>query len=420
MPAASRSHLSLSKRLARFLAYPAQSPTLWMICALAVLRQLNHLPSLLGLVFELAFWFMAFKMAVEALGNTAEGRYEPVPAGDLVATDGDAWEQILLQALFGTSLWAIGHFFGFVPLLFALAVAVLAMPAAVMFVAIDHSVLHAFNPLSWVEMMRRLKGAYFAAVGLVAVLTLLTGFVEATFENLLPSDMGMLPASFVAVYSLVVVYHVLGDLLHRHHAVLGLDVAPAIAPTAYASPLEDEAMAAAEAIAAEGRPADAATRLQDLFRGRGASDPVHERYRELLIAAGDLPRLAQHDGEYVIALLTTGKDKRALAVVVDTTMRVGEFRIGSDECVARLVAQALRGGQTRLAVTLAEDFETRFPGSPHLTEVLLAVAWPMADKLGQERQARSRLRAELNRNGGGPRAAELRELLARIELMPSA
>mgnify|MGYP001764644893 CR=1 FL=1 len=77
-------------------------------------------------------------------------------------------------------------------------------------------------------------------------------------------------------------------LLHRHHRELGLDITSAVARTTYANPMEDETMAQAEVRAQQGQPAAAAERLAGLFRGRGASDAVHDRYRELLIAAGDL------------------------------------------------------------------------------------------------------------------------------------
>ncbi len=411
---------SLPARLPAMLAYPLQSPTLWMILVLAALRLGNHLPSLIGLVFEIGFWLMAFKLAVEALTNTAQGRYEPASTGDVMATDGEARDQLVLQAIFGIALWATGHFLGFVPMLVVLAAIVLFLPAAVVMLTVDGSVLHALNPLSWFELIRRLGGAYFGAVAVVAGLSVLSGVVEALFESALPWGMGMLPASAVAVYSLVAVYHVLGDLLHRHHEELGLDIAPAVPRAVHANPVEDEAMAAADALAAQGRHAEAADRLQDLFRGRGASDPVHDRFRELAIAAGDLGRLVRHDVEYVTALVTTGKDKRALAVVVDTTARDPQFRVAGDEVVAKLVAHAIRSGQTRQAVALADDFEQRFPGSAQLPPVLVDIAWPMADKLGLEAIAQKRLRAALALQPSHPLAPTLRELLDRIQRLPTA
>ena len=410
---------SLAARLPRMLAYPLQSPTVWLLCALALLRLLNHLPNVLGLLFEIVFWVMAFKLAVEAFGNTMQGRYAPVATGDVMATDGEAWDQLVLQVLFGVAVAAVERFAGPMAALAALAVAAFALPAAVIMLAVDGSVAHALDPRSWVELARRLRGAYFGVVALVAGLMLVSALLEIVLEAFLPSGSGQLPASFVAAYSLVVVYHVLGDLLHRHHATLGLDVAPAIARATYANPFEDEAMAAAEALAAEGRPADAADRLQDLFRGRGASDPVHERYRELVIAAGDLDRLARHDAEYVIAQLSTGQAKRALAIVLDTAARVPGFRIEHDESVVQLVTHALRGGRTQQALGLAEGFEQRFPRSEWLPALVAEIAWPMADKLGQQTAAIARVRGALAAHPGHALAPALREQLDRIQALPT-
>ena len=409
---------SPAARLPRMLAYPLQSPTLWLLCALSLLRLLNHLPNLLGLLFEIAFWLMAFKLAVEALGNTMQGRYEPVSTGDVMATDGEAWDQLVLQALFGIAVALVQQFAGLGAALAALAVAAFALPAAVIMLAVDGSVLHALNPLSWLELARRLGRAYFGVVALIAVLMLVSAVLEVLLEAWLPAGTGQLPASFVAAWSLVVVYHVLGDLLHRHHAVLGLDVAPAIPRATYANPFEDETMAAAEALAAEGRPAEAADRVQDLFRGRGASDPVHERYRRWLLDAGDLDRLAKHDAEYVVALVTTGQAKRALAILVDTAARVPGFRIEHDETVVQLVTHAVRSGQTRQAVTLAEGFEQRFPRSERLPDLVAEIAWPMADKLGQEAAAIARVRGALAAHPSHPLAPALGEQLERIQALP--
>lgn len=416
---AARRAESLTARLPRMLAYPLQSPTVWLLVAIALLRLLAHLPNVLGLLFEIGFWVMAFKLAVEALANTMQGRYEPVSTGDVMATDGEAWDQLVLQVLSGIAVTLVGQFVGPLAGLAALAIVVFALPAAVIMLAVDGSVLHALNPLSWLELARRLGGAYFGVVGVVAGLTLLSALVEAGLDAALPAGIGQVPASFVAAYSLVVVYHVLGDLLHRHHAVLGLDVAPAIARATYANPFEDEAMAAADALARDGRHAEAADRLQDLFRGRGASDAVHEGYRQHLIAAGDIARLAHHDAGHVVALLSSGNEKRALAIVVDTMAREPAFRIEHDESVVRLVAYALRTGQTRLAITLADGFEQRFPRSDWLPRLAVETAWPMADRLGLETAAIARLRGALAAHPSHPEAPALRKQLERIQALPT-
>lgn len=405
----------LLPRLPSLLAYPAGGQMLAFLAALSLFRLLANLPNILGLLFEAAFWVMGFKLAVEALTNTAHGRYAPLQGEDLLATDGDAIEQLLLMLVVYLPIVVVAAWFGPVPALVMLALAVLFMPAAIMLLSINHSHANALNPLAWFELIGRLGGAYVSAVLVFTALGFLSALVQALFEAALPYGMGMLPASFVALYSLVASYHLLGDLLHRHHRELGLDITPAVARSVHANPIEDETMAQADALAQQGQPAAAAERLAGLFRGRGASDAVHDRFRELLIAAGDLSALAAHDREYASSLLVTGKDKRALAVVADTRARVPGFELALPEHIARLVAQAARTGQSQLAVALAEGFEQRFPDSPEMPQVVLTAATLQSERLGQDEPARRRLQALLGRYPDHALAGEARTLLAALD-----
>lgn len=410
----------LLPRLPRLLTYPLRSPMPWMLLALAVFRQLDRLPSLLGLVFAVLFWVMAFKVAVEALTNTAEGRYEPLGNNDLWATDGDAVRQLVLQVLAVVAVVLVAYFGGLWAALGAYGVMLVAMPAAVTTLAMSGSLGAALNPLTWLALMARLGGQYVAVVAVILVMSLLVGAAEWLLTAQLPGFVGRVPATMVGLYGLILTFHLLGDMIHRNRAALGLETTPAIRRAAYANPAEDDAMAEADALAVEGEFARAAERLNDMFRGRGASDPLHDRYRELLVQAGDLERLARHDGEYISALLATQKPRRALQVYVDTKARVPAFVPAHDEHVAELVAQALRTGQTSLAVQLADGFETRFPESPLLPQLVLDVAWPMVDKLGQDQAARARLQALLRTHADHALAPRARDLLAQIEKLAPA
>lgn len=408
----------LLERLPSLLTYPLRGSMPWMMAALSLLRMLNHLPSLLGLLFEVVFLVMAFKLAVEALTNTAHGRDEPLGASDLAATDGEAVRQLVLQILVIAALLVSVYFFGLPALVIGLAAIALLMPASVILLSMNGSLFNALNPVAWLTLIGRLGAGYFAAVAVVIALMVVSTIAEVALRDAFPADIGSLPATFVGLYSLIVVYHVLGDLIHRRSDALGLDVEPAIARATYANPLEDETMETAEACAADGRPGDAATLLQDLFRGRGASDPVHERFRDFVIADGDVARLIRHDREYVPSLVATGKDKRALAVYLDARTRDREFRIDHDETIARLVQQAMRGGQTRLGVELAQDFEERFPASELTPAVVLAVAWAMADQFDQVPQAILRLQRAMRAQPQHPLTEKLQALLLQIDKLP--
>ncbi|HEU0152398.1 MAG TPA: hypothetical protein VFQ84_03520 [Arenimonas sp.] len=404
----------VSERLPSILVYPAHAAMLWMIAALCALRLLSHLPSLLGLAFELAFWVMGFKLAVEALVNTVNGRFEPMGAEDMMATDGEAVNQILLMlvvllpilaiALWGKPMLALG----------LLGLAVLLLPAAVMVLAVDHSLGHALNPLAWFPLIARLGGVYFGAVGLLAIMAVVSLGVQLLAYSLLPDSMGMLPASFANLYLLVAGYHLLGYVIHANHAALGLDVSPAVPRARFANPMEDDAVAEAEALAESGDLAGAARRLQDMFRGRGASEPLHERYRQYLRQADARDALVAHDREYISRLLATDQDKRALAVLAELQALDPGYRHALPDEVARLVAQAARSGQAQLAVALAEGFETRFPDHPQAPQVVITAATLMADRLGREVEAEQRLRLMSYKVRGHALETPLRDLLERV------
>ncbi len=414
MPANAPPIQSVSDRLPAIFAYPAHKAMLWMIAALSALRLLNHLPSLLGTVFELAFWVMGFKLAVEALVNTVHGRFEPMGAEDMMATDGEAVNQILLMLVVLLPILAIAIWGSPVLALGLLALAVLFLPAAVILLAVDDSLPHALNPLAWFPLIGRLGGVYFGAVGLLAAMVVISIVVQTLLYLVLPSNMGMLPGSFVSLYLLVAGYHLLGYVIHANHVALGLDVAPAVPRARFANPLEDDAVAEAEALAEDGDPAAAARRLQDMFRGRGASDALHDRYRQYLQQAHDTAGLLDHGREYISRLLATGQDKRALAVLVEQRAMDPSYRHALPDDVARLVAQAARTGQAQLAVTLAEGFEASFPEHPEAPQVVITASELMAERLGREAEAEQRLRLMSYKVRGHALEPLLRELLERV------
>lgn len=406
---------SLFPRLPGLLAYPLRTPLPWMIAGVCALRLLSYLPNLAGLLFEIAFWLMALKLAVEALTNTAQGRYDPISGAEMLATDGDAFGQLLLQAGTTALLLVALSWSGFGLFLWLAAAALLFLPAATIFLAIDGSLLGALNPLAWFRLIGRLGGAYFEVVVVLGLLHGASWLLQAGIGTAMPGALALLASGAVAVYALLAGYHVLGDLVCRHHAALGVDLEPTRARPQLDSPEEDQAMSEAEAMAREGRAADAAECLRQLFRGRGASDAVHDRHRQYLIAAGKIADLSKHDDEYIARLLVTGNDRRALAVAVETRALDAGFLPGRAEDVARLVVQAVRGGLAREAAGLADGFEQRFPGNVEGVRVVLETATVLADRVGREDDAARRLKTALAAFPEHPLAPALRDALVHVE-----
>ena len=128
-------------------------------------------------------------------------------------------------------------------------------------------------------------------------------------------------------------------------------------------------------------------RFDQLIRGRGASAPVHARYRELLSGLGDEQGLLRHAHGYVAVLLGLGKEREAMALYLASRTMYGEFELEEPQKLSDLIAIAARNQQSKLAVALAEEFARRFPRDRDLVLNGLTAARLM-DRLDRDEEAR--------------------------------
>jgi len=398
-------------------AYPLRPPALaWlgiMTAAAALFDIVGGLNGILALLLGLAWWMVAFKLASEALARAAAGRDDE--AGfEVFAGDAAAFRQLLL----GLGLIAAGTLLAlFAPpsayVAYCLALALL-LPAMLMALVMEDSLLSAFNPRLWFEILRRLGGAY---LGLALQLALLTVGVVLAIRALgasaLPSFLTEGLAHGLSVYLLLTAYHALGALLHDHRGALDIEVAPTAIAPAGATREERAAMPEVDRLLAEGQPKEAAAALDRLIRGRGATASVHARYRALLAELGDEAGLVAHARGYVAVLLHMQQEREALALYLDAKRRDPGFELGDPQPVSDLIAIAARNQQSQLAVSLYEEFARRFPNDRDLVMNGLAAA-KLMDRLDRDQQARTVLRDLIRRFPEHPLRPELDAALAAV------
>jgi tetratricopeptide (TPR) repeat protein len=360
-----------------------------------------------------AWWLMAFKLASEALRRAADGRDDD-PNYEVFAGDAMALRQVLL----GLLMFVIGSGAAkFAPPAVFYSFCVLAavmLPATVILIVMEDSVLRVFDPRMWFELMRRVGGDYLLLCGQLALLSagivLLIRFVGTA----LPANMAEAFAHGLFLYLLLVVYHGLGELLHRRRAELELPPAPEPSRRLIAAtPEEISAVAEADALVAANRPAEAAAVLDRLIRGRGATAPVHKRYREMLAGLGDEAGLVRHARDYVAVLLHLRQEREALALYLDSRQRDAHFELADPQALSDLIAIASRNQQSQLSVTLFEEFARRFPRDRDLVGNGLAAA-KLMDRLDRDEDARRLLQDLLQRFPEHALAPELQAALEGI------
>jgi hypothetical protein len=372
------------------LLYPLRGAMLVWLVVMALAAVLFHglaqVNSLFGMVVGALWWLMAFKLASEALTVAASGRdgdasYETF-AGDAVA---------LRQVFLGLALillgWLVSVLGGHTGLLvygFALA---LVMPAMVILVVMEDSLLRAFDPSAWFELLRRIGSDYLVLAckltALAAALLLVMAYLLTPLAPWIASGVTHL----LMMYALLAGYRGLGELLDRHRDALELEPEVAIERPQLASSDEDRAMFECEQLVAANKPAEGAAVLDRLIRGRGASAPVHARYRELLSGLGDEQGLLRHAHGYVAVLLGLGKEREAMALYLASRAMYGEFELEEPQKLSDLIAIAARNQQSKLAVALAEEFARRFPRDRDLVLNGLTAA-KLMDRLDRDDEAR--------------------------------
>jgi tetratricopeptide (TPR) repeat protein len=364
------------------------------------------------------WWLLAFKLASEALSRAASGRGEQ--AGfEVFASDGLAMRQMAL----GLWLIAIAALLQVLApagasIAYGIVLAVL-LPAIVIVLVMEESLLRAFDPRCWLELVRRVGTEYFTIAGQIVLLAVAVVLAIRLLAAALPSGPAEAIAHLLVLYLMLVSYGSLGALLDRHREQLNLDhdgpkSAPPSARLAAATPEETAALAEAGDLLAADQPAQAAAVLDRLIRGRGATAPVHARYRALLTRLGDREGLLRHARLHVAVLLQLGQERDAVALYLEAKQMDPGFELDDPQPISELIEIAARNQQSKLAVSLAEEFMRRFPRDRDLVANGLAAA-KLMDRLDRDEEARRLLSDLLARFPEHPLQPELQAALQAID-----
>jgi len=364
----------------------------------------------LGLIIDLIILMLVLKLAVEALVDTAHDRIGPDKAGGMSATDSQAVGQILLLLIFGVPIFALALMGGGNLVWLAILLAMVVLPAAIILQAVDDNLWHSLDPRAWWALQSRLGVSYFVMVAMLACLVIVVTGLQWMLGRSLPGVLAAVLSTFIGFYALLVGYHLMGRVILYKHEALDLDLTPPIVRPTLANAEEDEVMQAAERLLANDEPVAAADQLQSLIARRGASVPIHERYRQLLLANRDVERLSAHGREYIGVLLALGQPKRAATLLVESRLHDPAFRLD---------AHASASGQSQLAVDLAEGFNTRFPKDPDIPRNLLTAARLMAERFGRVAEAKHLLEGLLEKYPEHPLTPEISVALAEVARMPA-
>ncbi len=374
-------------RLSEFFRYPFHPDPL-IVIAICTLVPMLLSANLVGLIVSLVLAFVLLKYTYDVIRHTAEGHMKPPPLA--AAFSGGGFDIVFLQfvvfVLIGGLIFSAGLIGG--PLLAMLAVAfvMLALPASIMVLAMEHSVVAAVNPINLAALISRIGWPYFLLYGYLILLTLASGaaqeFAVTHFDPVFAQPLG----GFLNSAFTLVLFHMLGYLLFQYQEELG-----------FASDLQggDEPGQAERRDRSERLDADIDMNLKDGNYDRVFSilqDTLNKdstnahrlgQLHQLLTARQDTAELYRYHPR-LLAWLANNNDAPGLVGLLTTLERVEPgFRLDDPALTVRCAGTLYRQGKSKPALKLLQDFHKRFPGSDQLAPAYILAAQTLANGLGQ-------------------------------------
>ena len=383
------------ERMPQIFAYPFKSACLITMGLVGVLYGLGLLIPLLGLFLVIAAWVVLYKFAYNVLDATARGWTEPPQ----IQRGGNSWVLVKTFGLFimlGFGVAAIAIVTGS-PVLVATAVVfvVLALPAAIITLAISNSLLSALNPGTWVSIMQSVGFPYFIASLLLFMLSVSQGMAESIVLRLFgPSIPGQIGIFLIGAYFLVASFHLMGYLVYEHHDKLGVEQEVSAADRARAanpdlSPLLQDL----EGLVAEGEVDDAIEMVRKELSQNGLQPDEHDRYRKLLRLQGQTDELLAHSRSYISTLLYgLEQPKKAMSIAEEALRMDSTFQPEDPRQVRELARLADQYNHHELVIRVTSYFGKQHPKHPHLPENYFLGAKALFEGRGDEQKALKILR----------------------------
>ncbi len=350
------------ERFPRFFTYPAR---LDILIFLAVI-------SILSLVIFVKVWlylfltFLVLKYAYVILNHTAEGHLSPpsISITDLGHDNYLPLKQVVVFVIMSFIVnWAftLGTGIGVIVFLFLL----FSIPASVMIMALDQSIVKALNPLTLMGIMSRVGRSYFVLYLLLLLLSGGGGIIEKLLAPVLPIGILFVVGSFAGSYFTLVMFNLMGYFIYQYHEELGFEGVREFEEsleTGKTDPFLNEI----KILLAEGMIDEAKKRLKNALIESNNLE-YHQRYHELLFFSKDKEELPKHGEQYITALIASAQQNtinKAIEIYVNCLKFKSDFSLPNGDHTYLLADTAKRQRKYDLALRMVNKFAQRYPDNP--------------------------------------------------------
>lgn len=413
-------------RIGKFFLYPAATTPLVLITVISICAATTVFLGVFVKSLLITSLVVSVRYANLVLETTASGHLHAPPITTEVFTEG--WgmtlRQVAVFAVMGLATAAAHRHGGELAAQAVGLFFVLGVPASIMIMAMEKSIIKAVNPVAIVGVIRGIGVPYLI---LYAFLMLIYGsYVMLDSMVAGKGSYMMLPIQlFLSLYFLIVMYNMMGYVIFQYHDTLGYDVDvdlddydPHQQGAAVKGPT-DPRLIEVEILLKEGKPEDAIAAL----RGHVASDnslALHDRYHKLLRVTGRVDDMTAHAQKYVDFLVADNKANKAAEMVRDC-MAAGKLVRPTHDRFLLPVLHALQAQRAfKEAVAWVANLHERESPPADLPQLYFIAAKNLSEHLNKDQEALSLLSLLTQNYGSHPLAAEIAQYAAMVKKLTGA
>lgn len=411
------------QRIPRFFLFPAHVIPLLFILVLAGLSMLVS-GSLFGMLFMLAINIVFFKYAFVILEDTAQGYLEPRPITKSVISDELELplKQLLLIFFIGTLNYKVLQYFGLGPFFITVFMSVVAFPAAIMVLAVEHSFFRALNPLMILVTIKRIGMSYFIMCLFLALLLSGAAVASDILTTVLPQKLWFASSNFINMYFILIMYNMMGYVIYQYHEQLGHSVTEAYleSETGGNKAVSDPRFRHIDILLQEGKTAEAEQKLVRAIKDNPGEFDAREKLHRFYIATHNQKGLMQHSADYIMRLLHTNRPSEAMRIYLEASHIASQLKPGGARERHELAELLKTNGQSRAALSLLNNLHQEFPSYEGIPGAYLLVAQIMFEYFGEEKKALQVLDFLKKKYAGHPFLKDVEEYRQVIEKMTTA
>lgn len=374
---------------------------------------------MIGRLLFLVIWFLFFRYAMTVLVLTARGNFDPDMAA-MHLEQGD--RRPLKQVFYIFIVIALGVYIAvtlspWLALIYILFVSI-ALPAAIMVIAIEDSLEHALNPVRLMSVMKGIGWPYL----LLSLFLLLLHGGDLTLIRLiggrLPLFIQVPVVIWISMYFLLVMYNMMGYVAYQYHEALGYTVDKTFEEHHEANTADPNMSPVDRQIANKVAAGDlqGAIDAQIADIGYQQDDLVkNQKLHKLYVMQGDVEKTLPHARHLIGLQLAAGRADVAYEVLAKIKTLSADFMITDGNAVLPLATVAKRRINAALAVELINGFDRRFPKHPDVPGVYLLAAKVMSELKRDDAQAKRILKHLILSFPDSAPAAEARTYLSVLE-----